>query len=217
MSQRKAWNEAMRTAAGGTLKIPGLATQTIRTTRNKRREKARKGINLSSSSSTDVVAYRIDALEEAGANVEEEDVEEEFDELDEVEGGRKRGVSVGRKRKSGGRGNKAKAGAMDKRFKPRSLASILIEESGRSDSVLKDYLIAEARPRKGNAMGTYPQRKFCPVTGLFGLYTDPKSQIPYANLDALEQLRERPPPWMSSFSGGSAAYHDTLKSLQNEE
>jgi len=213
MSQRKAWNEAMRTAAGGTLKIPGLAPQTIRTTRNKRREKARKGINLSSSSSTDVVAYRIDALEEAGANVEEENVEEEFDELEEVEGGRKRG---GRKRKVGGRG-KAKAGAMEKRFKPRSLASILIEESGRSDSVVKDYLVAEARPKKGNAIGNYPQRKFCPVTGLFGLYTDPKSQISYANLDALEQLRERPPPWMSSFSGGSAAYHDTLKSLQNDE
>jgi len=203
----------MRTAAGGTLKIPGLAPQTIRTTRNKRREKARKGINLSSSSSTDVVAYRIDALEEAGANVEEENVEEEFDELEEVEGGRKRG---GRKRKVGGRG-KAKAGAMEKRFKPRSLASILIEESGRSDSVVKDYLVAEARPKKGNAIGNYPQRKFCPVTGLFGLYTDPKSQISYANLDALEQLRERPPPWMSSFSGGSAAYHDTLKSLQNDE
>lgn len=50
-----------------------------------------------------------------------------------------------------------------------------------------------------------------------GLYTDPKSQICYANLDALEQLRERPPPWLSSFGGGSAAYHDTLKSLRNEE
>ena len=225
MSQRKAWNEAMRSAAGGTLSIPGLTPQTNRTTRNKRREKARKSINLSSSSSADLAAYRIDALEEAGANIEEEDMEEEFDELEEVEGagggggGKKSGKGAGRKRKAsgGGRGGKAKAGALDARFKPRSLASILIEESGRSDSIVQDYLDAEARPVKGNSMGNYPARKFCPVTGLFGLYTDPKSQIPYANLDALEHLRERPPPWMSSFSGGSAAYHDALKSLRNEE
>mmetsp|Transcript_16683 Transcript_16683/g.24984 ORF Transcript_16683/g.24984 Transcript_16683/m.24984 type:complete len:226 (+) Transcript_16683:125-802(+) len=225
MSQRKAWNEAMRSAAGGTLSIPGLTPQTNRTTRNKRREKARKSINLSSSSSADLAAYRIDALEEAGANIEEEDMEEEFDELEEVEGGAagKKG-GKGRKRKAsggGGRGAKAKAkakaGAIDARFKPRSLASILIEESGRIDSIVQDYLDAEARPVKGNSMGNYPPRKFCPVTGLFGLYTDPKSQIPYANLNALEHLRERPPPWMSSFSGGSAAYHDALKSLRNEE
>ncbi|GFH46720.1 hypothetical protein CTEN210_03194 [Chaetoceros tenuissimus] len=212
MSKRKAWNEAMRTAAGGNLQIPGLAPQPNRATRNKRREKARKAINIGTSSSADIVAYRIDGLEEAGANVEDEDIEEEFDELEEMEKGRKR------RRKSAGTGRgKTKAGAIDKRFKPRSLASILIEESGRSDSVVQDYLDAEARPVKGKSLGNYPARKFCPVTGLVGLYTDPKSQICYANLDALEQLRERPPPWLSSFGGGSAAYHDTLKSLRNEE
>ena len=211
MSQRKAWNEAMRNAAGGKLP-PGLGPSQSRTTR-KRREKARKIVSLSSSSSGDVVAYRIDALEEAGNFDQEEDVEDEYDELEEVEGsrGKRRATSRGR------RGNKKKAGAMDKRFKPRSLASILIEESGRSDGIVQEYLEAEARPKKGNFLGSYPKRKFCPVSGLYGVYVDPKSQIPYANLDALEHLRERPPPWLSSLGGGSAAYHDAVKSLQNSE
>lgn len=163
MSKRKAWNEAMRSAAGGNLQIPGLAPQPNRATRNKRREKARKAINIGSSSSADIVAYRIDGLEEAGANVEDEDIEEEFDELEEMDKGRKR------RRKSAGTGRgKTKAGAIDKRFKPRSLAAILIEESGRSDSVVQDYLDAEARPVKGKSLGNYPARKFCPVTGLAG-------------------------------------------------
>lgn len=209
----------MRTAAGGTLKLPGLTQPTNRQTR-KRREKARKAVSLSSSSAdaaSDLVAYRLDVLEEVGGRAQEDDQEEEFDELEEMEGSRSRGRKGGgrgRKRKTGG---KLKAGQMDKRFKPRSLASILIEESGRSDGVVKEYIDAEARPVKGSALGRHPRRKFCPVTGLFGVYTDPKSQIPYANLEALEQLRERPPPWLNSYSGGSAAYHDAIKSLRNED
>ena len=219
----------MRNAAGGTLPIPGLTpARTNRKTRDrKRREKSRKGINLSTLSSNDadareeLVAYRLDVLEEAGANVggdgEEEDVEEEFDELEEVEG---RGRRKGRKAVKG-RKTKTKKGALDKRFQARSLASILIEESGRNDGVVREYVNAEARPIRGTGTGrgrfTYPKRKFCPVTGLFGVYTDPKTQIPYANLEALEQLRERTPPWLSTFSGGSAAYYDAVKSLRNED
>jgi len=133
-------------------------------------------------------------------------VEEEFDELEEVESGGKR------KRKVGGK--KSKDG-MEKRFKSRSLASILIEESGRSDGIVKEYLEAEARPTQNKVV--YPKRKFCPVTGLLGVYTDPKSRISYANLDALEQLRERSPPWLTSLGAGSAAYHDAIKSLRNED
>mmetsp|Transcript_17039 Transcript_17039/g.32249 ORF Transcript_17039/g.32249 Transcript_17039/m.32249 type:complete len:223 (-) Transcript_17039:124-792(-) len=221
MSQRKAWNEAMRSAAGGSLQIPGLAPPPPnRSTRNKRREKARKAIHLSSSAHADLVTFRIDALEEAGVDVEEEDVEEEFDELEELEEitpGRK---SKGGKRKRPGKGSNGsrKSEEMDKRFKPRSLASILMEESGRSDSVLEDYLNAEALPdKKSKLVAVYPSRKFCPVTGLFGVYTDPKTQIYFANLDALEHLRERPPPWLSGFGSGSSTYHDTVQSLRGKE
>jgi hypothetical protein len=217
MSQRKAWNEAMRSAAGGSLHIPGLAPPPPnRSTRNKRREKARKAIHLSSSVHADLVTFRIDALEEAGVDVEEEDIEEEFDEMEELEESKSSRKSKG-KRKQPGKGNRNPE-VLDKRFKPRSLASILMEESGRSDSILEEYLNAEALPDKSQSVVTmYPPRKFCPVTGLFGIYTDPKTQICFANLDALEHLRERPPPWLSTFGSGSSTYHETVQSLRGKE
>lgn len=227
MSQRKAWNEAMRSAAGGSLQIPGLAQPPPnRTTRNKRREKARKAINLLSSSlHSDLVAFRIDALEEAtadleGGDVEQDEGEEEFDELEELE--EYNNTISGRKSKgTGGKKRKFQSKNLEKRFKPRSLASILMEESGRTDSVLEDYLNSESRPSSSKTKGKnviYPPRKFCPVTGLFGIYTDPKTRICYANLDALEHLRERPPPWLSyHFGSGSSTYHDTVQSLRREE
>ncbi len=209
-TQRKAWNEAMRNAAGGQISIPGLnPIPRNRSSRSKRREKARKSINASTSSGSDaIVALRLDVLEEVDNADEEADLEEEFDELDEVEGrGGKRKSGVSRKRKA--------STGIPKRFKARSLSSILIEESGRSDGVVKQYLDAEVL-RKDTKI-RYPRRKFCPVTGLIGLYRDPKSGIPYANLESLEHLKERIPPWMSGLSGGSAAYHDTIRSLRNEE
>ena len=63
------------------------------------------------------------------------------------------------------------------------------------------------------------KRKFCPVTGLFGIYTDPKSGIPYADLTALEQIRERAPPWMNSSvaNSGNATYFEAMNSLRGEE
>ncbi len=210
-TQRKAWNEAMRNAAGGQIPIPGLnPIPRNRSSRSKRREKARKSINASTASGSDaIVALRLDVLEEVDNADDEVDLEEEFDELDEVEG-------RGGKRRRGGGGRKRKADTgIPKRFKARSLSSILIEESGRSDGVVKQYLDAEAL-RKDKKI-RYPRRKFCPVTGLIGLYRDPKSGIPYANLESLEHLKERIPPWMSGLSGGSAAYHDTIRSLKNED
>jgi hypothetical protein len=150
-------------------------------------------------------------LEEVNEVENEEDQgEEEYDELEDVEG-----KTAKKKRKSTSKKTKKSIGLTQKRFKPRSLASILIEESGREDGIVKQYLEAEARPKSSSQRR--PRRKFCPVTGLEGIYTDPKSGISYANLEALEQLRERLPPWLTGFSGGSAAYHDTIKSLRNEE
>lgn len=227
MSQRKAWNEAMKNAAGGKNSIPGMHKNSRnRSSRLLRREKARKAVDLSTSSSaTDIiVAYRIDALEGGVENLDLEggELDEEFDELEEIEGEsgngggkrkKKRGTgrrSIGRKRKAGN-----SVGGIPRRYKPRTLASILVEESSRSDGVLKQYLDAEARSK--NQKVHYPPRKFCPVTGLFGIYTDSKSGIPYANLDALEHLRERSPPWLIGLGGGSTIYHDALKSLRNED
>jgi YL1 nuclear protein C-terminal domain len=207
-AQRKAWNEAMRSAAGASALPPSLLqnTTTRRSDRRKkqaRREKARKAIHLGDASSQ---LYRaavwMDALEEVdpSGNMVEDD--EEYDELDEIDAKRKRRKSSAAK----------KVGILPKRFKPRSLASILVEEASREDGVSRAFLDAEATLAPSQRL---PPRKFCPVTGLFGIYTDPKSGIPYANLKALEQIQERAPPWMTL--GGTAAYFEAATSLRNEE
>ena len=110
---------------------------------------------------------------------------------------------------------------MPKRFKPRSLANILLEEVNRDDGIAYTWLETEARTNnvkrqrsEGNNHRQQPARKFCPVTGMEGIYTEPKSGIPFANLKALEQIRERPPPWMTL--GGNIAYHEAVKSIRDE-
>jgi len=210
---RKAWNEAMRSAAGGKLPIAGMPSKdNRRSDRQKRREKARKSTFsfAKGSSGSDMEEYRnavrLEILE--GVEIEMIEEEEEYDELDEFNA-----ESGGRKRQRTGASKKKSSGLISKRFKPRSLASILIEESSRSDGVSKKNLDAEARPFKYK----YPTRKFCPVTGLEGLHNDPKSGIPYANAKALGHIRERSPPWMGSLGGGTASYFEAVKSLRNED
>ena len=107
------------------------------------------------------------------------------------------------------------AGSLPKRLKPRSVASILLEEVNRDDGVAYAWLDDEARHRSHNNENKN-RRKFCPVTGMDGIYTEPKSGIPYANLKALEQVRERPPPWMN-LGGSTIAYNEAVKSIRNEE
>jgi hypothetical protein len=228
-TQRKAWNEAMKKAASGTmLPIPGLpqgnrrsSNRSSRSSKNRRREKARKVLNLGGDNDDngdviDLVEFRIDSLEEASSDLltmmDDEDEYDELEDLEEVSSGRKR-----RKRKK--KNDAAQSGKLPKRFKARSLASVLIEEStrGPQDGVLQEYLNAEATiPSTGNKK--YPRRKFCPASGLIGAYRDPKTGIPYANLTALEQIRERPPPWISGMNNaGSAAYYEAVRSLKNED
>lgn len=194
------------------------------------------------------VAIHMDMLEGVNDNaisIAEENDDEEYDEFAELEendddesGGRSK-FKKKRKRKPTsssagltgvGSGN---AAALPKYLKPRSLASILIEEVSRPDSVAKQYVDAAVRPlKKKTTTATlskekktnvttittpYPARKFCPVTGLFGEYTDPKSGIPYATLPALEQIRERAPPWMSQNYSNSASYWEAIRSLKGDE
>jgi hypothetical protein len=208
-AQRKAWNEAMRSAAGASALPPSLLqnTSTRRSDRRKkqaRREKARRATHLEDESNQEFrTAVWMDALEEVNPSGNMEQDDEEYDELDEMDSNRKRRKSATATKK---------AGMMPKRFRPRSLASILVEEASRQDGVCKAFLEAEATLAPSQRL---PPRKFCPVTGLFGIYTDPKSGIPYANLSALEQIQERAPPWMTL--SGTAAYLEAVTSLRNEE
>mmetsp|Transcript_1694 Transcript_1694/g.2235 ORF Transcript_1694/g.2235 Transcript_1694/m.2235 type:complete len:247 (+) Transcript_1694:73-813(+) len=241
-TQRKAWNEAMKKAAGGTIPIAGLVQKDTRrsSSRAKRREKARKAITHTGDEGdgggedvgNSLVESRLDALEESSSSVlgfgtvdDMNDDEEEYDELEDLEKGKGSKGRRGKRKASSSKKQKNEFGQIPKRFKAKSLASVLIEESGRGleDGILQQYLKAEAIPNINNSKNNkcrYPRRKFCPVSGLVGLYTDPKSGIPYANLTALEHIRERQPPWITGMSNnsmdtGSATYHEAVKSLKN--
>jgi hypothetical protein len=209
-AQRKAWNEAMRSAAG-TAALPAALqprTQKRRSDRRKkqdRRQKARKVQTIGGDESKEFMAAAwMDALEDvspSGPAAEDDDSYDELDELDEDKKKRRRAAP-----------KKSAVGVLPKRFKPRSVGAILLEEMNREDGVARQWIDSEARvpPEK-----QLPARKFCPVTGMEGVYTEPKSGIPYANLKALEQIRERPPPWMGL--AGMAAYHEAVKSIRDED
>ncbi len=202
----------MRSAAGAQALPPGLHAKNTkrRSDRRKkqdRRDKARKVLGVSGPESKEILAAAwMDALEDIHASgIAGGEDDDSYDELDELDDDNK-------KRNRRGASKKTQSGVLPKRFKPRSVASILTKEFSRFDGVAKPWLHNEAR-HKGQQQ--LPTRKFCPVTGMEGIYTEPKTGIPYANLKALEQLNERPPPWM--MLGGSLAYHECVKSIRDDE
>ena len=202
---RKAWNDAMRSAAGvnalpAELKPRTNKRRSDRKKKQDRREKARKTTAIGDKEL--LAAAWMDALEDIAPSGPADD-DDSYDELDEL------GDEKKRKRKR--TKTKNEAGVLPKRFKPRPLASILLEEMSREDGVAKDWLNQEARDTTKKPV----IRKMCPVTGLYGIYTEPKTRIPFANLKALEQIRERPPPWMTL--SGSLAYHEAAASIRDEE
>lgn len=209
-AQRKAWNEAML-SAGGISNLPkSLQKQTRRSDRQKRRDKARISTIKQISSGADDEGYSaavwLDALEEVDPTQDDDadaEQQEEYNELEELQ--QKSNIRTIRKKR---RATKVKAGQVPKRFKSKSLASILLEETQRDNGVA--HLFVEA----AGATSYVPVRRYCPVTGLPGLYREPKSGVSYATNQALEQIRERPPPWMTLT--GAAAYNDLVKSFQQD-
>ena len=273
-AQRKAWNEAMRSAGAVLLPsatVSGGATSSSRSggvasraadRRRKRRNNARKSLDGSAAGGSGggvssleekeyKVALHMDMLEGVTDSTPlDGDDDEEYDEYadlddydddDDDHGGKGKKGKRKRKRASKGGANKKKASAVPKYLKARSLASILIEEASRTDSVAKQYVDASVKrlgsgktiTRAQNAVSSsnndtsvssttytnpYPSRKFCPVTGLYGEYTEPKTGISYATLSALEQIRERVPPWMNvGNNSGNASYWEAVKSLQSND
>ncbi len=209
----------MRSAAGNAALPKALQSRTTkrRSDRRKkqdRRDKARKTTILQGPESKELAsAAWMDALEGVLAtNAGDNDGDDSYDELDELEN--KKGS---KKRRKPTKKQQELAGSLPKRFKQRTVANILLEEVNREDGVAYAWLEDEARVsrKRGTKSLQLPARKFCPVTGIEGIYTEPKSGLPYANLKALEQVRERPPPWMTL--GGSLAYHEAVKSIRDED
>ncbi|GKY94000.1 hypothetical protein MPSEU_000366800 [Mayamaea pseudoterrestris] len=203
---RKAWNEAMKATAGSALS-PALQQHATkrrsgRTTKQKRRAKARRVTVHDEGNSEYRAAIWMDALEEADLMANAEMDDDEFDELEELQGGTKRS-----KKKV----KLLKKGVIPKRFVARSLAAILLDDASKDDGPARDFMKAEAMLPKDRQV---PARKFCPVTGLGANYREPKSSIYFASMEALVQIRERSPPWIHI--GGCAAYHDCTKCLVDD-
>lgn len=171
-----------------------------------RRSKARKIFHDANDPGEFRTAVWVDALEEVDPSAAAPEDDEEYDELEDLQDDNKKRKRPPRKGKM-----QQKPGVMPKRFLPRSLGTILLEEVNRGeDGAARAFLAAEARVPADQQM---PRRKFCPVTGTLGVYTEPKSNIPYSSLRALEQIRERSPPWMTL--GGAAAYYEAVKSIED--
>ena len=228
--QRKAWNDAMKTAAGASgVPIVQQRTQKRRSDRRKkqdRRDKARKVQSVLSDNADGQQDFQAavwaDALEDvdpsAGLAQDDDEAYDVMDELMDDESGSGGGkAKKGKKRRKaagGGTAAAAAAGVLPKRFLPRTLGSMLVEEANRGDEgAARAFVDAEARIV--DVQQQLPRRKFCPVTGLEGIYTEPKSGIPYATMKALEQIRERAPPWMTL--SGNPSYWEAAKSLRDEE
>ena len=203
---RKAWNDAMKATAAVTLPTAGRNNKR-RSDRHKkqdRRTKARKVLHNATETAEFRTALWVDCLEgvdpTVGALDDDDDDYDQLEELQDDDGKKKKRVAQRRPGKG-----QAKPGVMPKHFLPRSLGTILLEDPNRAA-----FLAAEARVPPNQQV---PRRKFCPVTGLEGIYREPKSGIPYSSLQALEQIRERSPPWFSL--GGTATYYEAVKSIED--
>ena len=223
---RKAWNEAMKATAGAAALPAVLAGQPHkrRSHRHKklsdkgRRRKRKITARPSADDEEYTTAVWVDALEgvdpalaldeDGPADDDDDDDDDAFDELEDLESG---GKAKKRRKKTS---HKTKTTALPKRFWPRTLASVLTEDHGRPDGVAHVFLQAQATLDEPQQL--LPRRKYCPVTGLPGIYTEPVSGLPYATLHALAQIRERPPPW-TTLPGAAAFREASLSILQDME
>ncbi|CAB9525318.1 expressed unknown protein [Seminavis robusta] len=218
--QRKAWNEAMRNAAGASATLlPGqqqnLKRRSDRRKKQDRRDKARKSVAVASDNDEFQAAVWLDALEDVDPNQQQDDDDEynALEELDDESSSPEKAKSKSRKRKSSS--SNTATSALPKRFMARTLGSILMEEANRPgdhNSSARAFVDSEALILTKHKQ--LPRRKFCSVTGLKGIFTEPKSGLPYANMKALEQIRERAPPWMTL--SGNPSYFEASKSLREE-
>jgi YL1 nuclear protein C-terminal domain len=168
------------------------------------------------------------------ANIDQAPEEdEEYDELEEFEESTKKRKKRTTNNKRETKKSKSKVAAIPKRYLPKSLGTILLEEAYRpaNDDAHNDeinaarcFIESEARilVTPENSGLTLPRRKFCPVTGTIALYTEPKSGIPYSTFPALEQIRERAPIWMMMTTAAAAnnnnnsvaSYYEAVKSIE---
>eukprot|EP00617_Octactis_speculum_P025149 CAMPEP_0185750270 /NCGR_PEP_ID=MMETSP1174-20130828/9035_1 /TAXON_ID=35687 /ORGANISM="Dictyocha speculum, Strain CCMP1381" /LENGTH=217 /DNA_ID=CAMNT_0028426759 /DNA_START=88 /DNA_END=741 /DNA_ORIENTATION=+ len=209
MSKRKAWDDAIKQVAKEIGTDIGGNREETKKRETRRRVNARKWI--ATSDKDDLrrkVEARLEALEEAQEAdfVGEED--DEWQDEEQVESrGRKSKIKAVKKLK--GSRAASKKSDITKRFRPRSLAQVLLEEHGTvPGNRLPPYISAEAGPSKR------PSRSLCAVTGAIAKYRDPSSGLPFAGLSQISVLKDTPPPWLQL--SGNAPYFESIRMIRKE-
>jgi hypothetical protein len=147
---------------------------------------------------------------------DEFDIIEDLEEATKKNGGKSRRNTKTR-RSLKGKGSRSTSGSsvvpLPKRLRPLSLSSILMEERNRSDGIALAFISCEQPLSLEQQL---PRRQFCPVTHRVAAYREMKTGIPYASNSrhALEQIQERPPPWL--LINGTASYWETVNSFKEK-
>lgn len=99
--------------------------------------------------------------------------------------------------------------ARERRLRPRNVAQMILDDfQGKDWDGTPDWISALAGPSR------YPSQKYCVITGEPAKYTDPATGCPYASIEAFNELRENPPPWVNVRAG--APYFEAIKQIQQE-
>lgn len=234
-SARKAWNEAMKATAGIAALPPAIQEQVIigspqqqkrRSDRHRGKSGSRRATKAAKVFERENDEYRtwvwLDALEGVDPSINgTPDDDDDFGDIAESPDHDDNKKRTRKSKTTSSRSKQQKSESLPKYLMPRSLGTILMDElNSRTDGTTYAYLGAEAHISRPS--DRLVKRKFCPVTGLFAKYTHPKTGIPYSSLTALDQILERPPPWMTlatnNNNGSSAAtYLEALKSITQQE
>lgn len=217
-SARKGWNDAMKATA------PSHVLRTQQRRRSERRGRRPQKQHRSTTAAGGLLdsvelqrALWVDTLEGVDISAavtgeddnldgdEDDDVYDAFEELD-GDGNNKKRKKKKPKRKTNRKPNSSK------RFQARSLGAVLLEEASREDGIASELLATHA-----TTSTPLPQRHFCSVTGLPGRYRDPTTGLWYSTYGALEQIRERPPPWMSLSGGANATFLEAVRSIEDHQ
>lgn len=238
-SARKAWNEAMKATAGIAALPVAIQEQVIigSPQQQKRRSDRHRGKSGGGGRRATKAAkvldhendeYRtwvwVDALEgvdpSINATADDDDDFGDIVESPDHDDNKKRTKKS--KTTSTSRSKQQKSESkLPKYLMPKSLGTILMDELNNRDDGGTTYAYLGAEAHVSRPTDKLIKRKFCPVTGLFAQYTHPKTGIPYSSLTALDQILERPPPWMTlannNNSGSGATYLEALKSITQQE
>ena len=95
-------------------------------------------------------------------------------------------------------------------LKPLSLSHLLLSSFTASGLTSPAYHYAKSLAPPPSV----PPPHYCEVTGLPGSYKDPKTGMRLGNLEAVEMVREKVPPWVSNVAGGGCEWFQAVGEIR---